>query len=178
MSLYLEWFVWSYTVTPPNYMFLYTNGPHRHFSWLNSGGHIGFMQITSKRVANQVVSLSLIIQHKKIHKCAKFHAFNTKCTILCLNSSTNKLYFQSVTINKYISWFTSGLTSMENLSYELFFWNCSQTKATEKIWWQVNLSLVNGLMPSSNKPLPEPALTQILLPYGVARPQWVNSPIP
>ena len=30
-----------------------------------------------------------MIQHKKIHKCAKFHAFNTKCTILCLNSSTS-----------------------------------------------------------------------------------------
>ena len=28
------------------------------FSMANSGGHIGFMQITSKWVANQVVSLS------------------------------------------------------------------------------------------------------------------------
>ena len=34
MSLHLEWFVWSYTITQPNYMFLYTNGRHRHFSWL------------------------------------------------------------------------------------------------------------------------------------------------
>ena len=36
MPLCLEWFVWSYTITPRmyNYMFLYTNGPHRHFSWL------------------------------------------------------------------------------------------------------------------------------------------------
>ena len=34
MSLYLEWFVWSYTITPPNYLFLYTNGPHTHFLWL------------------------------------------------------------------------------------------------------------------------------------------------
>ena len=34
----------------------------------------------------------------------------------------------------------------------------------------------NGLMPSGNKPLPEPMLTlSFMMPYGVIRPQWINS---
>ena len=38
-------------------------------------------------------------------------------------------------------------------------------------WWWVNIGSGNGLVPSENKPLPEPMLTQI---YGITRPQWVN----
>ena len=43
--------------------------------------------------------------------------------------------------------------------------------------WEVNIRWGDGLMPLGNKPLPEPTLTQVLsmLPYGIARPQWVNS---
>ena len=40
----------------------------------------------------------------------------------------------------------------------------------EPYWWDINIGPGNGLVPSGNKPLPEPMLTQI---YGVTRPQWV-----
>ena len=39
---------------------------------------------------------------------------------------------------------------------------------------QVNVGSGNGLVPSGNKPLPEPVLTQIYAPYGITRGQWVN----
>ena len=32
---------------------------------------------------------------------------------------------------------------------------------TGSYWWQVNIGSGNGLVPSGNKPLPEPMLTQI-----------------
>ena len=39
-------------------------------------------------------------------------------------------------------------------------WNCHHMNVTESYWWQVNIGLGNGLVPSGNKPLPEPMLTQ------------------
>ena len=39
--------------------------------------------------------------------------------------------------------------------------NYSQENATEQLWWRVNIGSGNGLVPSGNKPLPEPMLTQI-----------------
>ena len=42
-----------------------------------------------------------------------------------------------------------------------FLWICSQMNAREHFWWQVNIGSGNGLVPSGNKPLPEPMLTQI-----------------
>ena len=39
--------------------------------------------------------------------------------------------------------------------------NCSQVNATEACWWDVDIGSGNGLVPSGNKPLPEPILTQI-----------------
>ena len=41
------------------------------------------------------------------------------------------------------------------------------------IWWLVNIGSGNGLVPSGNKPLPEPMLTKI---FVVTRSQWVNEP--
>ena len=43
---------------------------------------------------------------------------------------------------------------------------------TRPYLWLVNIGSGNGLVPSGNKPLPEPMLTQI---YVVSRPQWVNA---
>ena len=37
----------------------------------------------------------------------------------------------------------------------------SQVNAKEHIWRQVNIGSANGLVPSGNKPLPEPMLNQI-----------------
>ena len=39
-------------------------------------------------------------------------------------------------------------------------------------WWSVNIGSCNGLVPSGDKPLPEPMVTQ--MSYGVTRPQWVK----
>ena len=40
-------------------------------------------------------------------------------------------------------------------------WNCPQMNATGPYWWCVNIGSVNDLVPSGNKPSPEPMLTQI-----------------
>ena len=53
--------------------------------------------------------------------------------------------FKSITSLKFISW-------IDNLSNE---------DATEPHWWKVNIDSGNGLVPSGNKPLPEPMLTKI-----------------
>ena len=39
--------------------------------------------------------------------------------------------------------------------------HCPQMNATRPYWWQVNIGSGKGLVPSGNKPLPEPMLTQI-----------------
>ena len=41
------------------------------------------------------------------------------------------------------------------------WWNCPQMNVTRPYWWWVNIGSGNGLVPSGNKPLPEPMLTQI-----------------
>ena len=51
----------------------------------------------------------------------------------------------------------------------------SHVNATEHLFWQVNIGSGNGLVLSSNKPLPEPMLTQIYVAIYVTRQQWVNT---
>ena len=48
-----------------------------------------------------------------------------------------------------------------NWYLEHFLWNSSQENATEPLWWKVNIGSGNGLVPSGNKSLPDPMLTQI-----------------
>ena len=40
-------------------------------------------------------------------------------------------------------------------------WNCTNVNVTGLHWWSINIGSGNGLVPSGNKPLPEPMLTQI-----------------
>ena len=40
-------------------------------------------------------------------------------------------------------------------------WNCPNMNVTGLHWWSVNIGSGNGLVPSGNKPLPEPVLIQI-----------------
>ena len=47
--------------------------------------------------------------------------------------------------------------------------------ATRPYWWSGNIGTGNGLVPSGNKQLPKPMLTQI---SGVIRPQWVKLHVP
>ena len=51
-----------------------------------------------------------------------------------------------------------------------FLWDC--TEMGDNNFW-VNIGPDYGLVPSANKPLSEPMLTQI---YDVTRPQWANIP--
>ena len=46
--------------------------------------------------------------------------------------------------------------------------------AREHIWWWVNDTLSNGLVPSYNKPLPEQCWSSFMMSNGVTRSQWVN----
>ena len=41
-------------------------------------------------------------------------------------------------------------------------WNCPNLNVTGLYWWSVNFGSGNGLVPSGNKPLPEPMLTKSL----------------
>ena len=67
---------------------------------------------------------------------------------------------------------------LQGYVHEHFLWNCSQAIAIEYFSWHVNIGSGNGLVPSGNKPLPPPMLTQI---YVTIWPQWVisgvNNPI-
>ena len=57
--------------------------------------------------------------------------------------------------------------------HEQFLWNCPQVNATKSPWSLVKL--VQVIVPSGNKALPEPVSTQIYVCYyGVIRAQWVN----
>ena len=46
---------------------------------------------------------------------------------------------------------------------EVSLWNCSQMNVTGPHSWLVNIGSGNDLLPSGNKPLPEPVLTEIYI---------------
>ena len=50
----------------------------------------------------------------------------------------------------------------------------SLTHAIENIWWYANIGSDNGLVPSGNKPLLKPLLTQIYIIICITRQQWVK----
>ena len=43
---------------------------------------------------------------------------------------------------------------------QIFLWWCPQMNATGPCWWSVNIGSGSGLVPSGNKPLPEPELNK------------------
>ena len=53
-------------------------------------------------------------------------------------------------------------------------WSCPNMNVTGLYWWSVNIGSGNGLVPSGNKPLPEPMLTQISVAIWRTRPRWVK----
>ena len=63
---------------------------------------------------------------------------------------------EAVTLNW---WFSNSCQGY----IEHFVWNCPQVNATGLHWWYVNIGSGNGLVPSGNKPLPEPMLIQIFV---------------
>ena len=50
-------------------------------------------------------------------------------------------------------------THINDKYLKYFLWNCYQVNATTPHWSLVNIGSGNGLVPSGNKPLPEPMLT-------------------
>ena len=62
-------------------------------------------------------------------------------------------------------------THATNKFHEYFLWNCSLVNAIEHLFM---LSSVNGLVLSSNKPLPGPILTQIYVVKGVTEKTWMK----
>ena len=52
-------------------------------------------------------------------------------------------------------------TYIKDTYLEYFLWNCPLVNTTSPHWWLVNIGSGNGLVPSGNKPLPEPMLIQI-----------------
>ena len=48
-----------------------------------------------------------------------------------------------------------------NWRLRYLLWNCPQMTVTALHWWSLNIGSGNGLVPSGNKPLSEPMLTQI-----------------
>ena len=58
------------------------------------------------------------------------------------------------------------------MNWYLKHWYCSKMDATEHIW--LNTGSGNGLVPSANKPLPEPMLKTSMLPFNIIRPKWVK----
>ena len=55
----------------------------------------------------------------------------------------------------YLKWVIFKLISRVDI-FEHFLWNCPEVYTTRSHWWLVNIGSDNGLVSSSNKPLPEP----------------------
>ena len=75
-------------------MFLYTNGPHKQIPWLTVAAILDLCKLRPNGWPISLCPFLKWFRIKKIHKSAQFHAFNTKCTILCLNSSTIVITFE------------------------------------------------------------------------------------
>ena len=80
-------------------------------------------------------------------------------------------------MKSWISHFQRDQSDINDRYLKHFLWNCPQVNARRPLPWLVNIGSGNGLVPSGNKPLPEPILTRSMSPYSIARPQWVNSTV-
>ena len=74
-----------------------------------------------------------------------------------------KIYFNSLAPGKFEWNFRYVIFQMDFSDWRLrhLLWNCPNIHVTGLHWWSVNVGSGNGLVPSGNKPLPEPMLTQI-----------------
>ena len=79
--------------------------------------------------------------------------YNTYIMALLINS-----LFPGTFGCDFLSWFTDWY-------HQIIWTQCPQMNTTETNWWWVNIGSGNGLVPSCNKPLPEPVLTQFIDAY-------------
>ena len=57
-----------------------------------------------------------------------------------------------------------------SIFFEYFLWNCAHVNTARLHWWLFNIVSGNGLVPSGNKPSPEPMLIQVYVaiwPYVI-----------
>ena len=98
---------------------------------------------------------------------------HNELTVHCINNCNNKHWFDSdsiigklnylidpweILLNFSISYFCNNVI---NLWMGCLIWNSPQVVVTRLYWWLVNIGSGNGLVPSGNKPLPEPMLSKI-----------------
>ena len=94
--------------------------------------------------------------------------------LMCVLSYTviNQFYFPAK-----VNSLATGIFEWNNFQATfgngLILWNCPQVIVTGTCWWYKSVSFGsgNGLVPSGNKPLHEPMLTQLCC---ITRPHWVN----
>ena len=55
-------------------------------------------------------------------------------------------------------------------------WNCYQMNSTQPHWYKINIGSLNSFVPSSNKPVPEPFLTQVndTIWHSITQPKYVD----
>ena len=82
-----------------------------------------------------------------------------------LKPNTITIYQWIQLIDPWGIWLQSQISKFQthfNDKYLMYFlWNCYQVNATTPHWSLVNTDSGNGLVPSGNKPLPEPMLPKI-----------------
>ena len=57
-------------------------------------------------------------------------------------------------------WICKFQTYLADWYHEYSLWNCFQVISKKSHYWQLNIGSANGLVPSGNKPLLEPMLTE------------------
>ena len=98
--------------------------------------------------------LSLVINHK--------WKFSEKITILFIKKILMPSWFRRrwvIYIYSLQSQISKFQTRFNDKYLKYFLWNCYQMNGTIPHWSFVNIGSGNGLVPSGNKPLPEPVLT-------------------
>ena len=92
--------------------------------------------------------------------CVQFNPYMDMLNCLCLSRNNKEAE------NKLTHWPLWNVAVILNLTHtkdkylEYFLWNFHLMNATRHHWWLFNIGSGNGLMLSSNTPLPEPMLTK------------------
>ena len=93
--------------------------------------------------------------------CAKFHKYTSTTKEAMDKQDVARFQFNSLALGRWgcnlkLVNFLWGIDILN-----IILWNCPQVNAPRTHWWSVNIGSGNGLVPSCNKPLPEPMLTKI-----------------
>ena len=87
--------------------------------------------------------------------------YNMACLRKLLSNINFSKSFNSLAPGKFEWNFRHFQTDFSDWWLRHLLRNCPDMNVTGLHWWSVNIGSGNGLVPSGNKPLPEPMLTQI-----------------